>query len=128
VPSASDQQGDVVLRNLAILAFIALPAGVVTLTLCEMFRSDGTHPTSVGDVFGVFLVALLPTLFGGAIHQLTVTKFLGSFSASSKRRAAVLLSPLVVGILVLMSDWDYVLRQWPALVIIVLVFAILVRQ
>lgn len=128
MPLVSDQQGDVILRNLVVLALVALPAGVVTLTFLEVFRTNGTNPTSVGDVLGVYLVALLPALFGGAIHQLVVTKLLGSLSRGSRRLAGILLSPLVVVILALMSDGTYILRQWPALAVTILVFAFLARN
>ena len=122
-----DYQMGLLVRNVAILAFVALPLAVLSLVVSERIFPGPTRVSSVGDLLTPFLVALLPISVGGIFHQLLILKVAGRWSDKTRRLMSIASSPIVLGVLLLLVDWEYLVRLSPGVIVGLVVYNALSR-
>ena len=97
-------------RNLSMLVLVALPLAVLTLMLNEFLLTGDGQASSLLDLALPYLLAVLPLLFGGFIHQIVALSLSRSWSVRKRRITALVTSPIVVSVCPLFLEFSYFLR------------------
>ncbi len=122
-----DHQMRQLVRNVAIMDFVALPLAVLTLVISERFLPGPTEVSSFGDLLLPLLVALLPVSVGSILHQLLILRVSRRWSALGRRLAWIVSSPVTLSVLLLLVRLDYLIRLGPGVLVGLLTYSLLAR-
>lgn len=99
-------------KNLAALVLLALPVAVVGIALQQVARGVAPSVSWIGDMAGVFVVAALPVSIGGVLHQVISLRLPTRWTSRLRRTTAIVLSPTVLLVIVLMLEWSVLFEFW----------------
>ncbi|WP_337172367.1 hypothetical protein [Gemmatimonas aurantiaca] len=122
--SKDDEIANIVFANLRWLVCIVLPAVAVLFVLREGVQ-EGMSYGAVGLVALVYVTPLIPAIVGATLHSLTLAAL--SRRIHVTRLIAILTSPIALGVILLMVDFNYLLIQWIPITIGGLLYMGLIR-
>lgn len=122
--SKDDEIANIVFANLRWLVCIVLPAVAVLFVLREGVQ-EGMSYGAVGLVALAYVTPLIPAIVGATLHSLTLAAL--SRRIHVTRLIAILTSPIALGVILLMVDFNYLLIQWIPITIGGLLYMGLIR-
>lgn len=126
--SKDDEIANIVFANLRWLVCIVLPAVAVLFVLREGVQEgvqEGMSYGAVGLVALAYVTPLIPAIVGATLHSLTLAAL--SRRIHVTRLIAILTSPIALGVILLMVDFNYLLIQWIPITIGGLLYMALIR-
>lgn len=107
------QAGTLILRNVVVLVAVALPIGTTVLFLMDGLASRNDW-MSAGDLGLIYATLLIPIAMGGLLHQFLLAYVFERLDRSPTW-VAVLTSPLVLSILIVLVYPPFLLRNAAAM-------------
>jgi hypothetical protein len=109
------------------LDFVAFPLAVLALPLNEYLLTGNTQLRAAYDLLLPYLVGVIPLTFGGFAHQMLVMRLPASWSLWRRRILSVSLSPMILGVFLLMMDARFLVRLAMPILIGLLAYNITTR-
>lgn len=118
-----ERQGTLLVRNLAILVGLALPVAVLGIAAYQFLTIDEASMSWLGDIALMLVVAVVPLSLGGALHQLLALKLPGTWSILGRRIALTITSPLVLCVIAVIIDLEFLLTYTAPIVVALAVYS-----
>jgi hypothetical protein len=119
------------LKNLGWLALVAFPAFFLLVWIQALIGgAEGSRDLGyVLETGGFYYLAyVMYVLLGGLVHQISLLFLPRSWSPSQRRGAAVLLTPVIPLLLILLGEWAHTIAEFLIPIILTLViYGLLIR-